>query len=194
MKKGIAWLLAVVLLIGLLPLWAFAEGGEPEGDGTKQTPYQIADADDLMAFAQSVSEGQTDACAELINNIDLTGRDWTPIKAPSKQYYEGTFDGRGYTVTIDVTVDENWDSSNQVGLFDDMKNATVKNIRMAGKVTVTQDYYDVNLCYGTVAATMNRKNTIENCSSTVEFSIGAGSTGVGGIVGYVYGLSLIHIS
>lgn len=187
MKKGIAWLLAVVLLIGLLPLWAFAEDGEPEGDGTKQTPYQIADADDLMAFAQSVSEGQTDACAELINNIDLTGRDWTPIKAPSKQYYEGTFDGRGYTVTIDVTVDENWDSSNQVGLFDDMKNATVKNIRMAGKVTVTQDYYDVNLCYGTVAATMNRKNTIENCSSTVEFSIGAGSTGVGGIVGYVYG-------
>lgn len=58
MKKGIAWLLAVVLLIGLLPLWAFAEGGEPEGDGTKQTPYQIADADDLMAFAQSVARGR----------------------------------------------------------------------------------------------------------------------------------------
>ena len=70
MKKGIAWLLALVLLIGLLPLWAFAEGGEPQGDGTKQTPYQIADADDLMAFAQKVNnDGETSACAELVNNL-----------------------------------------------------------------------------------------------------------------------------
>ncbi len=185
MKRGIALFLALVLILGTLPATAFATGGTLEGEGTKDSPYQIRDAEDLMAFGALVDEGNTSICGELLSSIDLTGYDWAAIGGIKDKPYSGTFDGHGYTVTLDITVNADWTHS-YVGLFDTLEQATVKNVRVEGKVTAEEDSGDLYLCYGGIAAAIGRRNRIENCSSNVAFSIGDASNGVGGIVGYVY--------
>ena len=185
MKRGIALFLTLVLILGTLPATAFATGGTLEGEGTKDSPYQIRDAEDLMAFGAQVDEGYTSICGELLSSIDLTGYDWAAIGGLKDKPYSGTFDGHGYTVTLDITVNADWTHS-YVGLFDTLERATVKNVRVEGKVTAEEDSGDLYLCYGGIAAAIGRGNRIENCSSNVAFSIGDASNGVGGIVGYVY--------
>ena len=185
MKRGIALLLTLVLILGTLPATALATGGTLEGEGTKDIPYQIRDAEDLMAFGALVDEGNTSICGELLSSIDLTGYDWAAIGGLKDKPYSGTFDGHGYTVTLDITVNADWTHS-YVGLFDTLERATVKNVRVEGKVTAEEDSGDLYLCYGGIAAAIGRRNRIENCSSNVAFSIGDASNGVGGIVGYVY--------
>ena len=185
MKRGIALFLALVLILGTLPATAFATGGTLEGEGTKDSPYQIRDAEDLMAFGALVDEGNTSIWGELLSSIDLTGYDWAAIGGLKNKPYSGTFDGHGYTVTLDITVNADWAHA-YVGLFDTLERATVKNVRVEGKVTAEEDSGDLYLCYGGIAAAIGRRNRIENCSSNVAFSIGDAVTGVGGIVGYVY--------
>ena len=185
MKRGIALFLTLVLILGTLPATAFATGGTLEGKGTTDSPYQIRDAEDLMAFGALVDEGNTSICGELLSSIDLTGCDWAAIGGLKDKPYSGTFDGHGYTVTLDITVNADWTHS-YVGLFDTLERATVKNVRVEGKVTAEEDSGDSDLCYGGIAAAIGKRNRIENCSSNVAFSIGGASIGVGGIVGYVY--------
>lgn len=185
MKRGIALLLTLVLILGTLPATAFATGGTLEGEGTKDSPYQIRDAEDLMAFGALVDEGNASICGELLSSIDLTGYDWAAIGGLKDKPYSGTFDGHGYTVTLDITVNADWTHS-YVGLFDTLERATVKNVRVEGKVTAEEDSGDLYRCYGGIAAAIGGRNRIENCSSNVAFSIGGASNGVGGIVGYVY--------
>ena len=185
MKRGIALFLTLVLILGTLPATAFATGGTLEGKGTKDSPYQIRDAEDLMAFGSLVDEGNTSVCGELLSSIDLTECDWAAIGGLKDKPYSGTFDGHGYTVTLDITVNADWTHS-YVGLFDTLERATVKNVRVEGKVTAEEDSGDSDLCYGGIAAAIGGRNRIENCSSNVAFSIGGASIGVGGIVGYVY--------
>lgn len=38
MKRGIALLLALVLMLGMLPVTALADGGTPAGEGTEASP------------------------------------------------------------------------------------------------------------------------------------------------------------
>ena len=111
MKRGIALFLTLVLILGTLPATAFATGGTLEGEGTKDSPYQIRDAEDLMAFGAQVDEGNTSICGELLSSIDLTGCDWAAIGGLKDKPYSGTFDGHGYTVTLDITVNADWTHS-----------------------------------------------------------------------------------
>ena len=82
------------------------------GSGTETDPYQISTADQLKLFRDIVngSNGQTQnrgAYAVLTANIDLNNEPWTPIgnfTEGNKIYYEGTFDGGGYTISgLNVT-------------------------------------------------------------------------------------------
>lgn len=76
------------------------------GDGTSAHPYQIATADDLIEFAEKVNSynpwepdseaEERDAWAELRNDINLEGTEWTRIGSSNISYhleYIGTFDG-----------------------------------------------------------------------------------------------------
>ncbi len=185
MKRGMALLLALVLILGAFPAAVFAAGGTLTGAGTEASPYEIADADDLMAFAALVNdEGQTRIFGVLTDHIDLTGYDWIPIGSTQKKPYSGTFDGRGYSVRLDAKIDADW-GNDCSGLFNTLKNATVRNIRMEGKVT-SEEGMGLYLSMGSVAAFLDKNNTIENCSSSVEYAVGDTTVGVGGIVGYVY--------
>ncbi len=107
------WIGALVctILSGLmvLPLNVCAKEDVFEGMGTKVDPYRIADADDLLLLETSVNEeGVTfeDNFFALVNDIDLSGIDFTPIGIyDSGNYFFGTLDGNGYrikNITINV--------------------------------------------------------------------------------------------
>ena len=61
--------------------------------------YTVTSADGLMNIAKLVNGGKTDINITLDTDIDLTGKDWTPIGTDYDNSYKGTFDGGGHTIT-----------------------------------------------------------------------------------------------
>lgn len=186
MKRGIALFLALVLILGTLPATAFATGGvfDEANDGSAERPFQIADAEDLIAFAEMVNDpdqDQKNACAELLGNIDMTGKNWVSISPQGG--YGGTFNGNNFTITIDITADENY--ADPVALFGFLQRGTVKNLNVAGKLTVTADYAN-DMYFSPLVAMLGYRGTVENCSSGVEINVDfADMFGAAGIVGHV---------
>ena len=134
--------------------------------------YTVYNADGLMNVAELVNGGKTDINITLDKNIDLTGKDWTPIGTDYDNSYKGTFDGGGHTITgLTVTTKDQF-----VGLFGYLNRAgTVKNVVMEG-IQITSNHMFGNT--GGVAGFS--WGTIENCSVSGSVS---GTKCVGGVVG-----------
>ena len=139
-----------------------------EGNGS----YTVTSADGLMNVAELVNGGKTDINITLDKNIDLTGKDWTPIGTSFDNSYTGTFDGGGHTITgLTITTKDQF-----VGLFGYLNRAgTVKNVVMEG-IQITSNHMFGNT--GGVAGFS--WGTIENCSVSGSVS---GTNCVGGVVG-----------
>ena len=93
MIKRITTLVFALLTIVGNAVWGQGTSWTGEGTGTPENPYQISNADDLKAFRELVNGGKADACAILIDNIDLENEEWTPIGSPG-------IGGPGVTVSI----------------------------------------------------------------------------------------------
>ena len=135
--------------------------------------YTVTSADGLMNIAKLVNGGKTDINITLTADIDLTGKDWTPIGTDYDNSYKGTFDGGGHTITgLTFTTNDKY-----AGLFGWLNKAgTVKNVVMEGvQITSNQIYGG---CIGGVAG--YSWGTIENCSVSGSVS---GTVYVGGVVG-----------
>ena len=137
--------------------------------------YMVYNANGLMNIAELVNGGKTDINITLDKNIDLTGKDWTPIGTDYDNSYTGTFDGGGHTITgLTVTTNDEY-----AGLFGYLGNfgkfGTVKNVVMDG-VQITSNH---RLGYAGGVAGYSR-GTIENCSVSGSVS---GTVSVGGVVG-----------
>ena len=134
--------------------------------------YTVYNADGLMNIAELVNGGKTDINITLDKNIDLTGKDWTPIGTSFDNSYTGTFDGGGHTITgLTITTKDQF-----VGLFGYLNRAgTVKNVVMEG-IQITSNHMFGNT--GGVAGFS--WGTIENCSVSGSVS---GTKCVGGVVG-----------
>ena len=134
--------------------------------------YTVTSADGLMNVAELVNGGKTDINITLDKNIDLTGKDWTPIGTSFDNSYTGTFDGGGHTITgLTITTKDQF-----VGLFGYLNRAgTVKNVVMEG-IQITSNHMFGNT--GGVAGFS--WGTIENCSVSGSVS---GTKCVGGVVG-----------
>ena len=139
-----------------------------ESDGS----YTVTSADGLMNIAELVNGGKSDINITLDKNIDLTGKDWTPIGTSFDNSYTGTFDGGGHTITgLTITTKDQF-----VGLFGYLNRAgTVKNVVMEG-IQITSNHMFGNT--GGVAGFS--WGTIENCSVSGSVS---GTKCVGGVVG-----------
>ena len=185
-KRVLSLLLAVVMLWSLLPTAVFAADGELSGDGSPDDPYRIADAADLLAFAAKVNDdGKTTACAVLTANIDLTDEPWTPIGTDTA-IYAGTFDGCRFTVTISLTIGEDWVGA-EAGIFGSLNNAAIRNLKTAGTIT-TEESVGECTSIGGIAGFVNGKSHIENCKSSISIEVNNGDIlAVGGIAGYVDG-------
>ena len=159
---------------------AAVKGYTIEDDGS----YTVTSADGLMNVAELVNGGKTDINITLDKNIDLTGKDWTPIGTSARNSYKGTFDGGGHTITgLTVTTnDEN------VGLFGHLNRAgTVKNVVMEG-IQITSNQINGGSIGGVVGFSWG---TIENCSVSGSVS---GTVYVGGVVGAQWGGSITGCS
>ncbi|MBD9295268.1 MAG: fimbrillin family protein [Bacteroidales bacterium] len=159
---------------------AAARGYIIEDDGT----YTVTSADGLMNVAELVNGGKTDINITLDKNIDLTGKDWTPIGTSARNSYKGTFDGGGHTITgLTVTTNDE-----DVGLFGRLNRAgTVKNVVMEG-IQITSNQINGGSIGGVVGFSWG---TIENCSVSGSVS---GTVYVGGVVGVQWGGSITGCS
>ena len=155
------------------------ESGEAKDLGyiydSNTNTYTVYNADGLMNVAELVNGGKTDINITLDKNIDLTGKDWTPIGTDYDNAYTGTFDGGGHTITgLTVTTNDQY-----AGLFGYLGNfgkfGTVKNVVMDG-IQITCNH---RLGYAGGVAGYSR-GTIENCSVSGSVS---GTVSVGGVVG-----------
>ena len=137
-----------------------------------------------MNVAELVNGGKTDINITLDKNIDLTGKDWTPIGTSARNSYKGTFDGGGHTITgLTVTTNDEY-----VGLFGHLNRAgTVKNVVMEG-IQITSNQINGGCIGGVVGFSWG---TIENCSVSGSVS---GTVCVGGVVGAQWGGSITGCS
>ena len=146
--------------------------------------YTVTSADGLMNIAKLVNGGKSDINITLDTDIDLTGKDWTPIGTDYDNSYKGTFDGGGHTITgLTFTTNDNY-----VGLFGYLNRAgTVKNVVMEGvQITCNQIYG------GSIGGVVGFSwGTIENCSVSGSVS---GTVYVGGVVGDQIGGSITGCS
>ena len=146
--------------------------------------YTVTSADGLMNIAKLVNGGKSDINITLDTDIDLTGKDWTPIGTDYDNSYKGTFDGGGHTITgLTVTTNDQY-----VGLFGYLNRAgTVKNVVMEGvQITCNQIYG------GSIGGVVGFSwGTIENCSVSGSVS---GTVYVGGVVGDQIGGSITGCS
>ena len=136
--------------------------------------YTVYNADGLLNIAELVNGGKTDINITLDTDIDLTGKDWTPIGTDYDNSYKGTFDGGGHTIKgLTVTTNDQF-----VGLFGYLDKAgTVKNVVMEG-IQITSNHV---LMSGNTGGVVGYSwGTIENCSVSGSVS---GTVYVGGVVG-----------
>lgn len=135
--------------------------------------YTVTSADGLMNIAELVNGGKSDINITLDTDIDLTGKDWTPIGTDYDNSYKGTFDGGGHTITgLTFTTNDEY-----AGLFGWLNRAgTVKNVVMEGVQITSNQIYGGSIG-GVVGSSWG---TIENCSVSGNVS---GTVYVGGVVG-----------
>lgn len=160
------------------------------GSGTAEDPYRIANGAQLARFASIVNgtDGMARnkaACGRLTADIELnntTGwenwgsnapaNSWTPIG----NYFTGTFDGQGHTISGLYYVNNSDYSSYYAGLFGSLEGGgTVEN------VGVTKSYIQGSGYTGGIVASLYG-GTIRNCYYTGIVRC-HGYGGGGGIVG-----------
>ena len=158
---------------------SWADGGGESGaaedldyiyDSNTKT-YTVYNANGLLAWNEAAQKDRSINCT-LTADIDLTGKDWTPIGTSSGNSYTGTFDGGGHTITgLTVTTNDQF-----VGLFGYLNSAgTVKNVVMEG-IQITSNHM-----FGCTGGVVGYSwGTIENCSVSGSVS---GTVSVGGVVG-----------
>ena len=146
--------------------------------------YTVTSADGLMNIAELVNGGKTDINITLTADIDLTGKNWTPIGTDYDNSYKGTFDGGGHTITgLTFTTNDEF-----AGLFGWLNRAgTVKNVVMEGVQITSNQIYG-----GSIGGVVGYGwGTIENCSVSGSVS---GTVYVGGVVGVQIGGSITGCS
>ena len=141
-KKILSLLVTMGLAASLVPVSVFADGTEvwdgsvaesfAGGKGTKDDPYQIANGSQLAYFAKRVNaeeygEKYADTYFELTEDIDLGGKEWTPVGETvadlimgGHEYFvfSGNFDGKGYTIkNLTIGTETSPYSGDVCGLF-----------------------------------------------------------------------------
>ena len=155
---------------------AIGGGGAPTtliGDGTEQNPYLIGSLEAWNAFVAAVNGGQTNVYAQLTNNISGV----TTMAGTFDYPYSGTFDGNGFTMTINISINEDC-----VGVFRYAKNATIRNLNVEGTITSSGQF--VGSIVGEIPNSSSSL-TLQNLCSSVAITLSAAydltSAGIVGI-------------
>ena len=169
----------------------FPADGFSGGDGSAGSPYLISDANQLALMSYLVNEEHSRFTSEnyvLVSDIDLSGREWTPIahifNYPTSEMatlrFNGVFDWRGHSIS-NLTIRGEDDS--HLGLFGAigrdglLKNVALRNAKVRDSLG------------GSMAGTLagESSGTIENCVADGYVEIEGSNAG--GLIGAnIYGV------
>jgi len=121
---------------------------EFDGDGDIEIPYYVETEEQLYALAMGEAKTGSKIYYQLVNDIAITAKFWTPIGEYDS--FIGVFDGNGYTISGVKNSGTNYQS---VGLFGN-NAGTIKNLTVNGDVS-GQNYIGILTGYNS--------GTIENC-------------------------------
>ena len=135
MKKLLATILALVLALGLCSV-SWAAEGDWTGSGTEANPYVITTEAGLNKLAMDVNSGTVYSGKYFKLGASINVTNWTPIgQKGSDNKFAGTFDGNGQTVTINgIKSDLDPAFDGYAGFFGAVKDATIKNLTVAGTI------------------------------------------------------------
>ena len=179
MKKGkqrvLSLFLSLVTVVQMAAVSPAAFAAEPEedesqtitlqGSGTKDDPYQIANAEDLAAAVEAINQGGYESAAyKLTKDIQLDGT------VASVESFSGVFDGNGHVID-GYTLNS---SDETDGLFR-LNNGTIRalgmtNVKVTGPNTAETSRRG-GLCF-------QNKGTIEECFVTGSVSGGHRTGGI----------------
>ena len=157
---------------------------EPSGNGTAADPYQIRNADQLMWFAAKVNgstkTSTSNLCAKLTSDIDLTGKEWTPIGCYNSKsdcvYYGGTFDGAGHTVS-GLTINN---AKKYQALFGYVKGGTIQDLTVKGSVSSSAK----SSPYAAGIVSYGNPVTVKNCINEADVTV-TGNGYAAGVCAYL---------
>jgi len=173
MKRLLSWYMALLLLIGSIPLQASAASAAPmTGDGSEESPYVITTAEQLQGISNELN-----AHYVLGADIDASetvgwngGAGFEPI-GDNDSPFTGSLEGSGYTVR-GLTIDRS--TASYVGLFGKIQGGSVRNL-----ILIDGDVTGRN-AVGLLAGQSTQNSRIENAGATGSVT-GEGLTG--GLVG-----------
>lgn len=169
-------LVALVLCIPFVGNAQTSQGYSGSGSGTESDPYRIFEASELDQMRNFL--GQSGVYFKLMNDIDLTAwindnnpsEGWQPIGI-STDKFQGVLDGNGKKITGLMI---NRPSTDYVGFFGHLSDATVKDLSITGTTIVGRSY--TGCLSGNMSSTI-----ISNCH--INFTNIDGTVNVGGLVG-----------
>ena len=157
---------------------------------TGSGPYVVYDVYGLQAMKGYLASDFT-----LNGNIDASGTSsWNagagfdPVGNASNNYYQGTFDGNGYTIsnlTIDTTTSQD---KAYIGLFGYTRDATLQDIGLVD-VDIDGTYAGSIRAGGLVGYNLNADITNSYVTGTIGATATSSTAYAGGLTGYNYGFS-----
>ena len=212
---GIALLLFIAAAVFIIPTaTASAEGvwdgtvasTFAGGDGSETSPFQISNGAQLAHLADLVNGGNTVTATtffELTDNINLGGKEWTPIGKESYTF-KGQFNGNGHTIS-NFTI--NKPNEDYIGLFGysegtimklAVNSGNVKGERYVGGIcgqnegTISCCSFDGTVSgytfVGGICGKNEKSGEISNCFNSGNIN---GTVSVGGICGFQMGRGLL---
>lgn len=179
------------------------------GDGSKNTPYQIATLAQLEEFGRLVNSGKNEICAVLVNDIVINEDPEAAVNAGETEnllifapiatdvVYNGTFDGNGFSITglyCDLYLDQEEleDAYYYYSLFGQLGDqGTIKNVTL-DKVYLSASVSKGHVLLGGLVAFS--EGLISACSADGNILVSSmhGDMVVGGICGAVVGDNFLN--
>ena len=176
MKKVLATILALVMVLGVTTISWATEGGTESGAVAEMggTNY-----DDLHTALEAAKNGGT---VKLLGDVNLTTSDWTPV-GTSSEPFKGTFDGNGYTITgLKIT------SGSYIGLFGYVgEGATIKNVNLVGASVSGESRV------GALIGCIVGDATVSNCSVDSASKVVGDGSNTGGLIGEAIGNITVNL-
>ncbi len=136
-----------------------------KGEGTAQSPYLIETAGDLIYVSLMYAESNSSLENKILyfslqNDIDLSGKTWTPIGFETS--FTGVFDGNNHTISgLTCSLQLNY---SYYGLFAKTRNAVIKNLILSdARYVGSETDANTNIYYGTLVAAAGDGTYIINC-------------------------------
>lgn len=141
-----------------------------------QTNFDISTPQELAGVAYLVNNNFTDFSGKTLNiiaDIDLIGRDWTPIGLGSYTF-NGFIEGNNHTISnINITSG----SPSATGFWITLQNSTMKNLNFKGNISTKENHtgfiaYKANSCQFeniSISCEITYKNTSTHGSTRVSY-------------------------